>query len=119
MAKTAEQKQDDRPRRGELINCRNCNSSNWERYMRCFNCHCILDPEDTKSFVFGYKVGKNFMGQKQHQKIMMEAIGHEADYLQPYKYDKTEKKMVKNKDFVKKYGDPDKLTENKTNRTYD
>lgn len=84
--------------------CQNCGEQNKNGFIKCWNCGKHVANSFPVSFQ--YKYGNKVLGEKKHRANQDYIAKNGKDLIQPFKYDKHKKKHVKNKDFVKNYGDP-------------
>lgn len=90
----------------KTVRCPSCSAETYAVYHNCWNC---LNPVHGKAITPAvmYRYGKSDYTRREIKYL----DDNRSDFLQPYTYDKLEKKMVKNKEFVDKWGDPEQKVE--------
>lgn len=78
-----------------------------------FNCYyCGYQICNKVSITFNHKVGGRIMSDKAYKHMVEETTGKNAkDYLQPMRWNNITRKMEKNPEYIKVYGDPFKSNE--------
>lgn len=91
------------------IKCPECKVLNHNKF-HCY--YCGYQLTDRANITIQYKAGGKVMSSKQYTHMIEETTGANAkDYLQPMRYNNLTKKMEKNPDYIKVYGDPFKKNE--------
>lgn len=89
----------------DYFECSTCGANNFN-YMNCWFCGLQISKNNYSNFSIFFKYGKKVVGERSNTKAKDYAIKNAADLLQPTYYDKGEKKVKLNKDFIEVYGDP-------------
>lgn len=90
------------PKRGTIRVCETCGAENYD-YIFCWNGKHQVGKTNLN---FSFKYGKTVIGEATNRMAQEFGRKHGEDLIQPEVYDKSQRKMVLNPEYTKRYGNP-------------